>query len=609
LIQPVNTLPVRCGTTGDNIAIRVSSENNIPRPAVFAQLERILLSAAFAQSERMCRFLRMVVEYSLENRGGELKEYPIALQVFDRKTSFDPRMDPIVRVEARRLRTKLANYYEREGLDDDVRIELSKGNYAARFSRRDSAQPVRMDGPAKPAQAAVAIIPFADLSPNGENEYFSDGLTQELILGLTRVVGLRVVAWTSAAQLRGEHDFQAIGRQLNVGAVLTGSVRKAGDRIRVTAQLIDTANSSYLWSEAYDRELQDLLLIQDEISRAMVGTLRLQLAGRFSFPAIPRAAYNFDAHNLYLKGRFEWDRRVPESLRKSVRFFEQAIELEPRFALGWAGLADAYTLMAEYGIAHPGESMPKAKQAALQAVDLDPSLGEAWTSLAVVYGLYEWDREKAEECYRRGIHLNPGYSTVHHWFAVDHLTLLGRFEEADAEIQLARMLDPWSTIIIEGQSFMLMVRGLYDEAISRSREALAIDPKSYKSWTGIGRALIQKGEYLEAIGMLEKGRAVAGGVSNILGALGQAHALAGNTQKAREILRDLYAAALERPVPFISIAIAHLGLGETELALDALERACERREPALNNLKVHPVYERIRDTPRFQALLRKLRLA
>lgn len=581
----------------------------IPQSNIRAQLERILASTAFAQSERMCRFLRMVVEYSFENRDSELKEYAIALRVFDRKPAFDPRLDPIVRVEARRLRTKLDQYYERAGTDDEIRIELPKGSYAVRYSRRDPCPPAAGDSTPVAPDTAIAVIPFANLSRGEENEYFSDGLTEELILGLTRVPGLRVVAWTSAAQLRGEHDFRGVGQRLNVGAVLTGSVRKAGNRIRVTAQLIDTENSNYLWSEAYDRQLKDLFQIQDEISRAIVGTLRIQLAGRFSFPAIRPAAWNFEAHNLYLKGRFEWNRRTSEGMRRSERFFEQAIELEPGFALGWAGLADSRTLLGEYGIARPEESMPRAKQAALRAVELDPSLGEAWASLGLVYGVYEWEREQAEECYRRAIHLNPGYSTVHYWYGVDHLAMLGRFEEAEAEIRIARMLDPWSTAIIEGDAYIRMLRGRYDEAIRTYREALEIDPKFYKSWTSAGRALIQKGEYDEAIAMLEKGRSLAGGIPSILGALGQAHALAGHTREAREILHEVQTGVRERSIPLTCLAIVHLGLGETDAALDALEAACDRREAALSALKVHPVYNGIRDKPRFQALLRKVRLA
>jgi TolB-like protein/Flp pilus assembly protein TadD len=587
----------------------VTAYNEISKAAVWAHLERILASPEFAQSERMRRFLRLVVEYGIEGRSAQLKEYLIATAVFDRKASFDSRLDPIVRVEARRLRTKLAQFYERDGCVDNIEIQLSKGNYAPQFLKRGAGEDAPVAAVPPSAAAAIAIVPFANLSGEAENDYFSDGLTQELILGLTRVPGLRVVAWTSAAQLRGEHDFEAIGKRLNVGAVLTGSVRKAGSRVRVTAQLIDTANSCYLWSEAYDRELFDLLQIQDEISRAIVGTLRLRLAERLAFPAVRRSAYDFEAHNLYLKGRFEWSQRTPEGLRNSVAYFQQAIDIEPGFALGWAGLADAYTLLAEYGVSSSEVSMPQAKHAALQAIELEPTLGEAWSSLAQVLDGYEWEREEAAQCYLKGISLNPGYATVHHWYGVDHLAMQGRFDEAETEMQMARLLDPWSTAIIESQAFLQVLRGKNDEAIRLYREALAIDPKFYKAWTSIGRALIQKGEYGEAIEMIRKGRSLAGGVPSMLGALGQAYALAGQTGKAREILEELRKSATERFVPTMPSAIVHLGLGEIDLALDVLEKACEKRETPLNALKVHPLYDPLRGNRRFEALLRRVRLA
>jgi TolB-like protein/Tfp pilus assembly protein PilF len=587
------------------------SEPEISPASVAAQLQRILASTPFAQSERMCRFLRMVVEYSLENRDSELKEYPIGLQVFDRKAAFDPRSDPIVRVEARRLRGKLADYYENEGSGDEILIELPKGAYSVKFSRKGRANGPMAPVPPQPApdSAAVAVMPFANLTPGEENQYFSDGLTQELILGLTRVSGLRVVAWTSAAQLRGEQDFEAVGKRLKVGTVLTGSIRAAGERVRVTAQLISTADSSYLWTEAYDRQVCDLLQIQDEISRSIVDTLRLRLTGRLSYSGQRPAGWNEEALNLYFKGRFEWNRRTTDSLRRSVVLLERAVHLEPAFALGWAGLADSFTLLADYGITNPEDSMPRAKRAALRAIELDPDLGEAWNSLALVVGIYEWEHDEAERCYRRCIQLNPGYSTVHHWYAVDHLVMLGRFEEAEAEIALARQLDPWSTIIIEGVAFVQMLQSCYDEAIATSREALAINPDFYKSWTSIGRTLIQKGQHQEAIEMLEKGRTLGGDMPNILGALGQAHALLGNRAKAHEFLTQLRHPPAGQRISGVAEAIIYIGLGEQEMALDALERACERRETALIGLKVHPVYDCLRDSPRFQALLRRTRFA
>jgi serine/threonine-protein kinase len=585
----------------------VSPQNDITRPRIAAQLEKILASGMFSQSERMCRFLRMVVEYSTSDRADELKEYPIGLQVFDRKPSFDPRVDPIVRVEAGRLRRKLTKYYETEGVADEILIELPKGTYVVRFRRQHpvAQHSVTNAPPAPPApkqNAAIAVVPFANLSPGEESQYFSDGLTQELILGLTRVSGLRVVAWTSAAQLRGADDFLSIGTRLNVGTALTGSIRTAGDRVRVTAQLIDTSDSSYLWSEAYDRRLSDLFQIQDDISRCIVDTLRLRLAHRLSYSAHRPAAWNNEALDLYFKGRFAWSQRTSAGLMLSVSLLERVLQLEPEFALGWAALADAFALLADYGIVSASESMPGAKQAALRAVELDPDLGEAWTSLGLVFGNYEWDREEAERCYRRAILLNPGYSTVHQWYAVDHLVVLQRFREAEAEIALARQLDPWSTIILEGDAFIKVLQRRYDDAIVVYREALAIDPKFYKSWTSIGRALIQQGRYAEAIESLERGRRLGGEIPNILGALGQAHGLSGNHEKARECLGQLQGS------PSTSHAIVYLGLGEHDSALDALERACERRESSLNQLKVHPVYDPLRNSPRFEALLRRIGL-
>lgn len=579
---------------------------NISAPAVRQQLARILAHEEFAQSERMCRFLRLVVEYSLENRAHELKEYLVGVEVFDRKTSYDPRLDPIVRVEARRLRAKLQKYYEGEGRLDDVVIELPKGSYAAIFTTRGNS--AKQDVPVAP-DGTIAVLPFSNLSAEEENEYFSDGLTQELIHGLTRVDGLRVVAWNSAAQLKGAaHDIHAIGRQLKVGAVLTGSVRKAGNRVRIAVQLIDAATNVYLWSETYDRKLEDLFQIQDEISCAIVGTLRIKLAGRLPPPVSSAAVRNTEAHNLYLKGRFHWNKRTSEGLQRAVGSFEQAIALDPEFALGWAGLADAYTLLVDYGLMEPLHAMPRAKEAATRALAIDPSLAEAWASLALIRSLYEWEWADAGACYDRAIDLNPGYATVRHWHAVDYLAMLGRLDEALPELKLAREMDPWSTIIIEGCGFVQMLSRRYNDAIRTYREVLELDPYFYKSYSSIGRALIQQGKYKDAIESLEKGRSLGGDLPNILGALGQAHALAGHWDEARALLEKLDVVSRTRYVPSTCSAIIHLGLGENQRALDLLEIGCEHREIALVGIKVHPVYDDLRGEPRFIELLRRLHL-
>ena len=568
-------------------------------------MEKILAGAAFARSGRMSRFLRLAVEYALDGRGAELKEYPIAVEVFDRPASFDPRADPIVRVEARRLRAKLRAYYEGEGRADDVVIELPTGGYAPVFRERAAARPA----PAVPAATwrnTIAVLPFANLSAGGENDYFSDGLTEELIRQLTKVAGLRVVAWTSAAQLRGREDIRGVAEQLKVAHVLQGSVRRSGGRLRAAAQLLDAAEGCYLWAETYDREMRDVFAIQDEIAWAIVKALRMRLAE----PAAPvsHAAYNLEAYDLYLKGRFHWNLRTPEGLRKSIRCFEEAVARDASFAPGYAGLADAYGVLTEYGLVPSSEGMAKASAAALQALERDPYLAEAHASLGPIRSIYEWNWAEGERCYRRAIELNPGYATAHHWLAVDLLALVGRWEEAETEIEVARQLDPLSPIILEGVGFTALFARDYERALARYRELLDLHPTFYKVYTAMGRAHALMGRYDQAVMMFEKGRALGGEVPSILGALGQVYALAGRTEEARGLLAELAALEQRGYVAAAPFAVLHLGLGDHARALDWLENGCEWHDLSIATIGVHPVYDPLRGEPRFQALLRRMGL-
>jgi TolB-like protein/Flp pilus assembly protein TadD len=570
--------------------------------AIEDQLRKILSSQAFAQSARMSRFLQFAVERALSGESDQLKEYVIGIEVFDRNSSYDPRVDPIVRVEARRLRSKLKSYYESEGRADELIVELPKGSYAPVFHNRS-----RKPAAALPAQSgSIAVLPFSNLSPEPDNEYFSDGLTEELIHGLTRLDGLMVVAWNSAARLKGQpYDVREIGRQLNVSTVLVGSVRRSNDRLRVMAQLVDTSNGRYLWSETYDRQMEDLFAIQDDISRAIVRTLRIRLAAS---PA-GHGVHNLEAYNLYLKGRFQGNKRTPDGLERSMRHFEESIAVDPEFALGYAGLADSYTLLAEYGLVNPADMLPPAELAARKALAIDPTLAEAHASLGLIRSIYAWEWAEAEEHYRRAIELNPGYATTHHWFAVDYLGMLGRMPEAFDEIEIAKQLDPLSPIIREGKGYLLMLSGRHDEAIEEYRQILDLDCFFYKAFTAMGRAYTQKGMYEKAIDMLQKGRSLSGDIPHILGVLGQAHALANRPTEARRVIEELSELATRRHVPSTSFAIVHIGLGEKERALEWLEAGAAAREPALIALNVHPAYQCLRSEARFQAILRKIGLA
>jgi len=557
----------------------------------------------------MGRFLRMAVEWSIEGRGDELKEYLLGVEVFDRKPTYDPRVDPIVRVEARRLRSKLKAYYECDGRADAIVIDFVKGSYAPQIRAKAEA-PRAGPEPAEPAVVTTAVLPFVNLSPNPDHEYFSDGLTEELIHALTKLPGMRVVAWNTAAQLRDrQQDILAIRQQLKVGTVLTGSIRIAGPSLRVRAQLIDTETGVYLWSETFDRQMQDVFAIQEEIARAIVRTLRVQLAGTREGAIAARGRTTVSSYDWYLKGRYLWHRRTPEHLKQSVGCFENAVAADGNSALAHAGLADAYSLLVDYGLMHPAEGVPHAKEAAERAIALDPDLAEPHASLAFIRGLYEWEWEDAERLYKRAIALNPGYATAHHWLACDHYALLGRFDEAVAEIHIAIELDPLSSIILEGRAYILMLRGEYEAAIAGYQEIAAADPTFYKAYTSMGRAYVQMGRYREALAMLEKGRSLAGDVPSILGAMGQVCGLAGDGRRARELLAELERLSETRYVPSTCLAVVWLGMGDKTKALEWLEKGCGLRESPLTTLKVHPAYDPLRGEPRFDKLLRRLRLA
>jgi TolB-like protein len=581
-----------------------STQPALEHSDVREHLEKILAHRLFFRSARMVRFLRFAVEHCLSGRADDLKEYVIGVEVFDRPGDYDPRVDPIVRVEARRLRAKLKAYYECDGAADPVIIEFLSGSYAPRIShRRVPAEPVP-----PPAAAAsvitVVVLPFADLSLNPGNEYFSDGLTEELIHVLTKVAGLRVVAWTTAERMRErQQDLAAIREQLNAGFVLTGSARIAGPSLRVRAQLIDTTSGVYLWSETFDRRIHDVFAIQEEIARAIVRTLRLQLT-----PAGPlsRSPVAINSYDHYLKGRYYWHRRTPEDLERSVEYFRAALDLDPQSSLAQTGLADAYTLLVEYGLAHPVDGMSKAREAATRAIALDPESAEAHTSLALIRGLHDWQWSESEALFRRAIQLNPGYATAHHWLAVDCHAILGRLEEAATGLEIARQLDPLSSIVCEGEAYLRMMARDYDGAVASYRELVATDPDFYKGYTGLGRALALQGNYLDALRMLDQGRAMAGDIPNILAAMGQVYGLGGETDRARDMLAKLEDLARTAYVPSTAFAVVHLGLGEYERALDWLEKGLALRDPPLTSLYAHPVYDPLRRNPRFDALLRAL---
>ncbi len=454
----------------------------------------------------------------------------------------------------------------------------------------------------------IAVLPFSNLTPEADSDYFSDGLTEELIHALTRVPGLGVVAWNSAARMRGrEGDVKAVGEQLGVGAVLMGSVRRSGDHLRITARLVDTATGRYLWSEGYDREIRDLLAVQEDIARAIATTLTRQLVADRAATA-DRRVQNAEAYNLYLKGRFFAGKRTRDGLERSAAYLQQAIAADPRLAEAHSGLADTYCLLAEYGFVHPAIAIPPARQAALIALDLDPRLAEAHASYALIRSVHDWEWDEAEAFYLKSLDLNPGYASAHHWYALDFLAPLGRFEQAHQELRIAQQLDPLSLNSLEGTGYLLTLERRYDEALRAYRDLAELDSSFYRTFTSFGRALSLAGRHGEGLEMLQKGLQMAGEVPSILGALGQVNALAGDGAEARRMLSRLAELSATRYVPSTCFALVHAGLAENDRALTWLEKGADEHELSMTMLGVHPIYDSLRGEARFTAVLRRLRL-
>jgi TolB-like protein/Flp pilus assembly protein TadD len=589
---PVNALPV--GVSGRTIS---------------EQLNRILTSATFVNSGRLSRFLRFTVERATEGRADELKEYSLALSVFDKRDSFDSRFDPIVRVEAGRLRTRLKRYYETEGREDPVVIDLPKGSYVPRFASPQPAAPPIASATPSYSPNSIAVLPFADHSPQRDQEYFCDGMTEELINALTKVRELRVVAWTSALHLRGKaNDLRKVADQLKVGTIVGGSVRKAGDRLRITVQLIGAADDRYLWSEIYDRELKDVFSIQEEISRAIVARLTVQIADAPDHQLVRRNTESFEAYTLYLKGRHAWNQRSEHSLKHGIDYFEQAIVNDPRYAPAYSGLADSYSLLGNLGAVPARDVKAKAMLAALKAVEIDPTLAEAHTALGHIRATYSWDWPSARAEYKTAIALNPAYATAHHWYAVTYLAPLGLLDEALREIQKAEGLDPMSVSIKRDTAVILYYARRYEQALEESRKTIRIEPAFPGGYWALGLAHEALGQHAEAVAAFRRALELAPDTPRWLGALGHAYSLSGDRVAAERILEKLGELAQTRYVQPFDFALVHLAMGDTGAAFERLEQAFKFRSYELVSMKVDPRFDPARSDPRIGRLLKRLGL-
>ena len=456
---------------------------------------------------------------------------------------------------------------------------------------------------------SLAVLPLVNASGNPEAEYLSDGITESLINSLSRLPGLRVMSFNSVLRYKGRGaDAREVGRTLGVEAVLTGRVAQRGDGLVVSVELVDVRDNSHVWGERYDRRLSDLLAVQGEISREVLEKLRPRLTGEQERRATRRYTENAEAYKLYLKGRFYWNKRTFDGLKKGVEHFQRALELDPNYALAYSGLADSYYNLSFVGMVPADGARPEVLEAARRAVELDPNLPEARTSLAAAKERFEWDWVGAEREYKRALELNPEYATAHHRYGMFLAGVQGRYDEALAELKRALELDPASLIINAdlGHVYYLMRR--YDLAIDQLLKTIELDPNFPRSHFYLANCYTQTGRYDEAVGEMQKAAELLGSDS-FKGQLGYVYAVAGRRDEALRILAELKEAARGRYVPGGQVMWVYVGLGDKDRAFEYLEKGFKGAGPGLPlSLRADPKFDRMRSDPRFADLLRRMGL-
>ncbi len=453
------------------------------------------------------------------------------------------------------------------------------------------------------ALSSIAVLPLENLTRDPEQEYFADGMTEALIAGLARVRGVRVISRTSVMRYKTERpSLSAIARALHVDAVVEGSVLRSGNRVRITAKLIDASADRHLWADTYDRDLGDLFALQSEVA----GAVAREIQGRLTAPEETRVVTRVtdpEAVQAYLKGRFHWEKRSEEDLVRAIEFFQRAIGRDPLYALAYVGIADSYLALGNFSLRPSQECAARARAAGRRALEIDGSLAEAHTSLAGVADSFDWDRPEAERLFRRAIELNPNYATAHHWYA-DYLTSMARFDEAMAEVRRAEDLDPLSVVIRSSVGTVLYYARRYPESIDRLLGLIDLDPSFPPAWRALGGSYEMVGRFEEAVAALERARDLTSGSSYTLMGLAHVYARWGRRETALAIVEDLRRNAPRRFVSSYSLAAIHTALGDVESAFECLARALEERDRALIWLPVAPRFDRLRGDPRFGALVR-----
>lgn len=559
------------------------------------QLERILASPLFAQSQRLSRFLRFVVESAEAGRAEALKEYAVGVEVFERGDDFDPRIDNVVRVHAAKLRSKLLEYYASTGAGDPLIITIPKGSYVPEIRARES-QPAAVPD----ERSRIAVLPFVNMSSDPENEYFSDGLTEELINRLAGNPSLHVVARTSAFAFKGLRlDLREIGARLNVGLVLEGSVRRAGEQLRVTAQLIDVKTGFHIFSRTFQREFRGIFELQDEIALSVTD----QIAPRPLDPHKHSRTSNPDAYHAYLRGMFAMANRFTD-LPRCLDLFREALRHDPEFAPAWAGMAQGYFMMAWFYHGTPSELLPLSREAAQRALKIDPDSAPAMHSLGVVECV-DWNWQSAESRFRRAIHLQPTAAIGYVNYAMFCLLPQLREDEACDVLEQGLRVDPFNPLLHAIAIYGYGRSGRYEEALRQYELARTVSPGYAPMTVTMGNAHEWAGQPGKALDLYREACAQANDAAYPLSCLGHALAINGDHQQAEAVLARLLALPHR---PAADIARLYCGLRNAPETLRWLEQAAKERSLYLLRCAGDPRFGWLSGEPRLREVLQRMKL-
>jgi TolB-like protein/Tfp pilus assembly protein PilF len=622
----------------------ISAPDGPPVDLVQLEVEKVLASPGLVTSERHNKLLRHLVSMALAGRGSEIKEYVLGVELFGRGESFDPQTDAIVRTEVSRLRAKLRTYYSTDGRDDPVIIDLPSRSYTPVFKSREALvtdtalRPVsyqrrwlwisavllvagslifyesywlgRASATGVQSAAAaddlnsVAVLPFVNSDGDPEIEQFTDGLTEEVIETLAEIDGLRVVSRTSAFQFKGkQEDLRTVAAKLNVGAVLEGEVHRSGKHLRITARLVNAAEGYQYYSHVYDHELKDAFTVQREIAAHVANVLRVRQTGQ----EVARFTKSADAHRSYLQGLYHASRVSESELLEAIDCFQRAIANDANYSPAYTSLSDAYILLALMNEAPPREAMQRAADAARSAVKTGNTFAHAHAALGSVLALYEWDWAGAEKEFRKAIEGDPNDSPILQQYAMRYLVPQANLDSALFELQLAQQVDPFSPQVMLNRGRVQYFKRDPARALKTFHTALELDPQLEVAPLALAEAYVQSSLLEQAMETLQESTAPTEDEAR-LAALGSVYGLSRQPERARQVLQQLEEVARHQHVSGYYFSQVYLALGETEPALDWLERAAEERSPLIVYVKVAPQFDKLRAEPRFHALLRRIGL-